>query len=296
MLRVLLLITIFVLSSCASVKKTNNLSLNKINITSFGIDYTLSEIDYREKIDLFNQKIVNSIKQASEMGEHHLTLLADEMYLKASDHSLNGDSYTASFLFNHLLFLRPKSGYLAKRYSIELIRIGELDKAKLVLEKAFKFAPNDESLGLILGGVYTTYEKEKEARIIYKMVLKNNPKSQEACIFLAKSFARGKRYQKSYRVLEGCKKSSKNNKAVFSFYKGKIALDRGHKKTAISNFKRSLNLTLSSSFSFLHFGRSAITFFCSACFGLVCRVSGFSFGCRVRCRRCGLRRDALVRS
>jgi tetratricopeptide (TPR) repeat protein len=111
------------------------------------------------------------------------------------------------------------------------------------LEAVFKSTgAKDESTGLILAGVYTALEKMNLARDTYQKIIDSaGSDSEEACLFLAKSFNQEKKYDDAHKLLSRCEKKNKDE-PVYSFYRGKIEYDRGHKKEAIKFYKKSLKI------------------------------------------------------
>lgn len=182
------------------------------------------------------------VDEAIKEGPAAVQYLASDFYLKASDAALRGDSRTAVLLFKYVLALKPDEEYIKRKYAVELIRTGDFKTAKEILADVYKKSGRkDESIGLILGGVYTALSDIKSARKVYKQVLKQNSKSEEACIFLAKSYSEAKEYKQAFNVLDQCEKSNKEL-AVFTYFRGKIYLERQKKKKAETFFKKALKI------------------------------------------------------
>ena len=174
-------------------------------------------------------------------GEGERTYLASELYLKGSDASLRGDADLASYYFQHLVKLLPEDNYLKKRYAIELIRTGDLKQAETYLKQIFSKGEmkRDEAVGLILGGVYTALAKVQMAQKVYRQVMKYNPQNEEACIFLAKSYAAESKFSKAHNLLARCEKRIKGT-GIFAYYRGKLEISR--KKNGMRFFKRALKI------------------------------------------------------
>src|SRR5690606_36822381 len=108
----------------------------------------------------------------------------------ANDAALRDDPHTAAMLLKHVHEMNPKDAYVHKRYAVELIRSGNLIEAEPHIKDLYsKSKGKEEALGLVLGGIYTALERTKEAKKAYSDVLAHNPKSEEACLFLAKAHA-----------------------------------------------------------------------------------------------------------
>lgn len=191
----------------------------------------------RQTIEKTKKILDNYILDAQEKGEHAIKFLSNDLYIKAVDASMRGDSLTAVFLFEYVIKLNPEDDYLKRKYALELIRVGKLHSALGYLEKLFEKDKKDETLGLILGGVYTAIEKEDKARPVYQTVIKNNPQSEEACIFLAKSYLLIKKYNDAKSTLFACAKRMPKN-PMFPYFLGKMEVENGQRNKAKNYFQR----------------------------------------------------------
>ncbi len=176
--------------------------------------------------------VIKAKKNSSET-----TFLATDLFLKGNMSLLEGDFLTASVLFKHLTDLVPDDEFLQKKYAISLIRMNDLEAAQVVLEKLYQTS-TDEKIGLILAGVLTGMDKEKDARKIYQALLVRNPKNEDACIFLGKSYALAKETKTSINLLQKCAINDPKN-GMYDYYLGKIYLDQGKLPLAISAFEKS---------------------------------------------------------
>ena len=173
------------------------------------------------------------VAESKKAGGPGIQYLSTDLFLKANDSSIRGDARTAAFLFKYVMELNPEDAYIQKKYAVEMIRLGELEEAKNVLEKLFaRDKQEDENVGLILGGVYTTMENESQAQQTYKKLMIMFPKSEEACVFSAKSLATDKKFDEANRLLDSCQKNSKG-KAIFII--GVNCLVRKREAVKISN-------------------------------------------------------------
>ncbi len=180
------------------------------------------------------------IQAAKKSGPEAIRYLASDLFLKANDASIREDVQTAAFLFKALVDLIPEDDYLKKKYASELVRLGEFEESVKILEFLFYQSQfkGDESLGLILAGVYSALDKGQKMKEIYLQILKNDPKSEEACILLAREYAEEKRHQKAHSLLKKC--SSKNLASpIIPYFRGKLLLDEGKKEQALRFFKLS---------------------------------------------------------
>ena len=206
------------------------------------VQYTHLE---REDVETLNRealKIASSRLEgmvlAAKKDEVVKNYLASDLFLKANMSLLNGDYTTASELFKHLHHLVPEDGFIQKKYAISLIRGGELEAAKGVLEVLWK-QEREERVGLILAGVYTGVDEENKSIDIYKEILAINKKSEDACVFLSKGYVLKKMTSKAISQLQECSKNNPKN-GMFEFYLGKLYQDLKKVDKAIASFQGAL--------------------------------------------------------
>ena len=186
--------------------------------------------------------IKEMVEKAKMIGGKASEFLATDLFVKGNDASIRGDYQTASQIFRYVVELQPEDNYLKRKLSIELIRIGELKEAEKILETVFAKSHNkDDSIGLILAGVYAALEKPELARTTYQKIINTSADAEEACLFLAKSFSSEKKYSDAHALLAKCQKKSKDD-PVYAFYRGKIEYERGHKAEAKKFFEKSLKM------------------------------------------------------
>ncbi|WP_372654039.1 tetratricopeptide repeat protein [Halobacteriovorax sp.] len=226
----LLLITS--LYSCSSVMK------KKVDV----IDPLKSVVGPKVDLSKFSlqERLEKEYKAIPESETQRLSYFADKLYVKGSDASLRGDSESAALYFEYVLKVNNKDQYVQKRYAVELIRLNKLEEAKMILSSLFE-TEKSEKVGLILAGVQTALKEKRQAQLVYLSILKDYPSSEEACVFLAKSYSLEAKFQKAFKLLNKCEKNSKG-KAIFAFYRGKIEIARGNIKAAEKDFKRSLKI------------------------------------------------------
>lgn len=182
------------------------------------------------------------VAKARAIGGRASEFLATDLFIKGNDASIRGDYQTATQIFRYVVELDPKDVYLKRKLSIELIRIGELKEAEKILEAVFADSKNkDDSIGLILAGVYAALEKPALARSTYQKIITSSEDVEEACLFLAKSYAGEKKYNEAHSLLAKCEKKSKDD-PVYAFYRGKIDYERGRKQEAKGFFEKSLKM------------------------------------------------------
>lgn len=180
--------------------------------------------------------------QAIKSGPEAIEYLSSDLFLKANDAALRDDPHTSSMLLKYVYKMNPSDAFIHKRFAVELIRSGALVEAEPHLKKLYANSKGkEEALGLVLGGIYTALERKEDAKKAYRDVLVHNPKSEEACLFLAKAHALDKQVTSAKKLLEKCQKSSPKN-AVFTYYLGKIAQDEKKMSEAIKYYKDALKL------------------------------------------------------
>ena len=191
----------------------------------------------REALAIASERLEKMVIEARKTPAA-TTYLSTDLFLKANMSLMEGDFVTASVLFKHLSVLVPEDQFVQKKYAVSLIRVGDLESAEVVL-KALYEKNHDDKAGLILAGVYTGQDKEEEARKVYQALLKDDPKNEDACVFLSKSYAVARETSRALRQLEACAKADPKN-GMYDFYAGKIHLDSEHLKAAVASFEMAL--------------------------------------------------------
>lgn len=239
------------LGKLLSMSIFQKLILSFILITSVGCsmlankgkDAKLSELDQIKTSKEITQKASDRLKEvveaAKKSGKDKINFLAGDMYLKASAALLEGDYHTANLIFKHLVELVPEDIYIQKKYAISLIRAGQLEISKNILERVYNISgEKDEKIGLILAGLYSSLGSEDKSLKIYKKLLKNNPKNADACVFLAKTYGTKGKVDQAIKLLKKCEKNDPKN-GVYSYYIGKIYIDKNELSNAKKFFERS---------------------------------------------------------
>lgn len=199
------------------------------------------EAQIKEAFGALEERMQKMIEVAKKGGPQAIEFLASDLFLKANDSSMRGDSHTASYLYKQLLTLKPEDDFLRRKYAVELIRLGSYEEAQKVLYSLLKKTNyEEETLGLILGGVYTALNDMEGARTVYKKVLKRHPASEEACVFLAKSYTMEMKYKQAHGLLAKCGKKSK--KPIFEYYRAKVYLKQGKYKKAKYRLHKALKI------------------------------------------------------
>ncbi|MFT6633110.1 MAG: tetratricopeptide (TPR) repeat protein [Bacteriovoracaceae bacterium] len=227
-----LFLSIF-LTGCAQTKKKEHVDephLSKKQVEDLN----------KSAIERVSKRLEELSIAAKASGPDKVRFLASDMYLKASAALMEGDYQTANLIFKHLITLAPKDNFVKQKYAISLIRTGDIEESQKILEDVFKASKRKElKVGLVLAGVYSSLGKIKQSRIVYKRLMKVHPKNEESCIFLAKSYALEKRTKKAVALLNKCNRGDRG-KGIYSYYIGKIYVDKKHYKTAKLYFQKSI--------------------------------------------------------
>ena len=236
------LFILLLLTSCASIGRLSLGSKPSLGQSQFYSSLqNYGKLSDGEKRRL-SRKIDKDIAAGKKAGTKELLSMADGLFLKANDASMSGNSHLAEFLFEKLLQITPHDNFVKRKYAVELIRVGKLDRAKAVLEPIFKadYKGNEVS-GLILAGIYTALNDGKQANRVYRTILKHHPKSEEACVLLAKSYVAEGKHTKADKLLISCEKRNRKS-AAFSYYRGKLAIQRNKYKVAHRLFSRAVRI------------------------------------------------------
>jgi tetratricopeptide (TPR) repeat protein len=232
MLFLSLFLSVF-LSSCAQTQK-------KAKVQEPHLSKKQVEDLNKTAIERVSKRLEELSIAAKASGPDKVRFLASDMYLKASAALMEGDYQTANLIFKHLITLAPNDNFVKQKYAISLIRTGDIEESQKILEDVFKASKRKElKVGLVLAGVYSSLGKIKQSRTVYKRLMKVHPKNEESCIFLSKSYALEKRTKKAVGLLNKCNRRDKG-KGIYTYYIGKIYVDKKDYKTAKKYFKKSI--------------------------------------------------------
>jgi tetratricopeptide (TPR) repeat protein len=183
------------------------------------------------------QQMELAIAHALQEGPEVSQWLATDLYLKANDFQSRGDLRASVFLMKSIQKLQITDLFVQRKLAVDLIRLGELDEALGLLE-AIRAVDKDEVMELIYAGVLTAQGKNDQARDVYYSVVKAYPQSEEACIFLVKSYVATEEFNQAYSLLDRCEKQIES--PIFPYYRGKIAVDRQQWNQARKAFHQAL--------------------------------------------------------
>jgi tetratricopeptide (TPR) repeat protein len=181
------------------------------------------------------------VEKAQKAGTEDVKFLSSDFSLKAHDASLRGDAHTAAHLYDAVHKMNPDDAYIKRKLAVELIKTGQLKRSKTLLSDIYQHQKEDnhEVIGLVLAGVHTALGESKEAVDVYQSVLKSHPKSEEACVFLAKAYISEEKDQAAHKLLSKCQNEMPQS-PIFTYYQGKVHLERGDEKKAVAAFRESL--------------------------------------------------------
>jgi tetratricopeptide (TPR) repeat protein len=230
------------MSSCSSTGNTKLKKDSKEDVEAVVQESNENNEKLYDPSLMGEEQLKELVNSAANKSEGEIKNIANDLFIKGTDLSMRGESHLAALYYKYLSQLKPQDMFIKKKYAVELIRGGKLEESIAVLEKVFeKGDQHDVSPGLILAGVYTALERKKEARHIYTNLLKNNPKSEEACVFLAKSYAAEKKFKSADNLLARCQKRMSDS-PIFPYYRGKVALNQENERRAVSFFKKALKI------------------------------------------------------
>lgn len=205
-------------------------------------DIIKSEEKSREDVvKQFEQIVAN----AQAEGPEAIKYLSSDLFLKANDASLNGDSTSAVVLLKIIVSMNQEDLYLRKRLAVELIKANFLEESKQELEYLIKKGDDDLSVKakLLLAGVFSALKNGDKAIELYRdIIAKKGGEMPDACAFLAKAYSANEKYKRAFSTLDYCAIKSPKNKTYFTYYKARIEFERDHHKEAIALLKESIKL------------------------------------------------------
>jgi tetratricopeptide (TPR) repeat protein len=238
-LSIFILLQLVMLASCSSIKKEKS---NEKVADAANVVIPIVKEEVKDPALMNEEQLSALVDETLKKNKTEVHHVANDLFFKGTDLSMRGESELAAHYYKALSRLKPNDLFVAKKYAIELIRSGKLEESVVVLDKVFHEGyAKDSSTGLILAGVYTALEKKNKAQKIYKEILVLNPKSEEACVFLSKSYAADKKFSKADALLARCQKKMSKS-PIFPYYRGKVALNQKREKRANQFFKQALKV------------------------------------------------------
>jgi len=223
------------LSACSRVSTQSATTAETQNIES---DPAMAQVD-KETLEKVKSKLLVLVDAAKKSANpYSVNYLSSDLYLKASAASAGGDFSTANILYSTLLELTDDD-YVKTKYAVSLIRAGDLTTAEQLLIAIYNKDSKNHKVALVLAGVHTGLGKLQEAQTIYQSILKHQVAHEDACVFLSKSLVVEDKTQKAIEVLEKCQMKAPKV-GVFSYYIGKIYVDKANFQKARQYFEKAL--------------------------------------------------------
>ena len=196
-----------------------------------------SEETKQQAVAVVADRMDQAVLAARRGGPEAESYLATELFLKGNAALLEGDHATAA------IFLRPLTAltediFIHKKYAAALIRQGEMVEAVAVLEGVWKRTHEDETVGLLLAGVYGAAERPRDAERLYRALLARNPSQVDACLFLGKLMVEDKKYAEGEKHLRACQLRHPKE-GLFSYHLGKMHVQRENLPAALRAFEES---------------------------------------------------------
>ncbi len=229
--------------SACSMHQTKDLKqLNEVNKEAVVVDENKGKVEQQYVEKILAERLQKLSEQAKKSGPYAVNYLATDIFFKADEAARVGDYELATLFYKHLTILYPKDNFIKMKYSVGLIRQGKLEDAREILSGLFRKTKGKQiRAGLILAGIHTALSDKEKARRVYRKILKFAPKTEDACLFLSKSYALDAKYKLAFRYLDRCQRAMPDN-GSFALYKGKIYLEQSKKKLALKFFKKALKI------------------------------------------------------
>jgi len=223
------------LGACSRVSSRNSIVADA---QAIGTDTAIAQVD-QETLEKVKSKLLVLVDAAKKSANpYSVNYLSSDLYLKASAASAGGDFSTANILYSTLLELTDDD-YVKTKYAVSLIRAGDLTTAEQLLHTIYSKDQKNHKVALVLAGVHTGLGKLKEAQVIYQSILKQQVSHEDACVFLSKSLVVEDKMDQAIGVLEKCQ-SKAPKVGVFSYYIGKIYVDKANFQKARKYFEKAL--------------------------------------------------------
>jgi tetratricopeptide (TPR) repeat protein len=238
----LILFSLFLVISCSH----HNTEKNQESLTPEDQSQMQAKVDEaQEGAGLSAEEIAKlekDLEVAKVAGAEKLAQFADGLYLKASDASHSGNVASAVIYFEKLVLIKPEDEFIKRKYVVELIKIGEIEQAIEVVSEVYQISrKTDDTAGLLYAGLLSALNKHEQAISTYKDIMKDHPKSEDACLYLCKTQIDLKNIVEAKKEVDLCQKKFSKN-PVFPYYKGKIALKENQENKAMEYFRQSLKI------------------------------------------------------
>jgi tetratricopeptide (TPR) repeat protein len=184
-------------------------------------------------IYLFFISFALNAKELDTVFENSNEYKINSLFLKASDASLRGKYNISVPIWEEILGLGVDNPFITKKYAVDLIKSGQVDKAKKILEDFYNgHKMPDPNVGLVLAGFYLSNGQKERARKIYEVVGKRM-EGPEAYILLAKTYADEKNYSKAESILINSLKRFKKHPQLSAYLAGLYLIQKKEQKAII---------------------------------------------------------------
>ncbi|MFI5389804.1 MAG: tetratricopeptide repeat protein [Bacteriovoracales bacterium] len=181
-------------------------------------------------IYLFFISFALNAKELDTVFENSNDYKVNSLFLKASDASLRGNFNISVPIWEEILRLGADNPFITKKYAVDLIKSGQVEKAKKVLEDFYNgHKMPDPNVGLVLAGFYLSNGQKERARKIYEEVGKRM-EGPEAYILLAKTYADEKNYPKAESILVNSLKRFKKHPQLSAYLAGLYLIQKKEQK------------------------------------------------------------------
>lgn len=187
-----------------------------------------------------DESLTQLVKKAKQQGDFAVSYVGTDLFLKANEAAIRGDLETSVRLLSQVHELDPSDRFVTSKLAIELVRVGNLERAEVLLAQLRNEPHDDEVMDLVYAGVLTARGKNQEARDLYTKILEEHPTSEEACIFLVKAYVASDERAKAHALLDRCERQIEV--ALFPYFKGKLAVEAQDFKAARRHFSRALKV------------------------------------------------------
>jgi len=205
-----LIISVFFLISCQSVKKASDASVD----TSVPVKQV--ELD-----DLQKRKF-------------------DYLFYEASREKMKGNIEKAAMYLGECLKIDPTSGATMYELANILAANNEMVKAQGLLERAVQISPDNIWYKLMLADLYQKNKMGIQAINIYETLIAADPENEEYIYGLAQLYLQSKEYDKSLKQYDALEKKLGLNEMII-LEKEKILLQQGKHKQALNELEKLTN-------------------------------------------------------
>ena len=88
----------------------------------------------KEALELASKRLELLVEESKKQGPASVQYLSTGLFLKGNSSLMEGDYVTGAVLFKHLATM-TEDPFVHKKYAVALIRIGEMEEAKNVLQR-----------------------------------------------------------------------------------------------------------------------------------------------------------------